>query len=373
MANKGITLVSESMGSKPFRPDFLQQASANFSVGFAEGLAGNIDGAIGKTLADKILADKLNFYIGYVSGVLKGLLGGLTSLLKLAADLAKFAEATSMPQIMVALAAEGYLTLTSQAHRATRALQIAKARQVAGLVVDLINEISSRPALYISKSRASGGVLGGELAVYVNTSAKDKSAPELGKFFGEIVGRVLFEILIFIVMAAISGGGGEAARGGLALGEVVQGSRTYGGLLKKLMEVLEEMPAIRKLVAELFEARGFTTAAKAAEAVDGGDVFRIAREAVIKAPGSAAEKALALEKIFSETTAAGASWSAKREAAVGCEALFTGEGAPWGLIVDSNGALWQTKNIGTAGRYASEGGKFTYMPDFTNWTQIVPK
>lgn len=366
-------LLPADIASRPFPADFLQQASGHFAVGFAEGLVTKTDADLGKTLSDKILADKLNFYTGYVSGVVTGLVGGLTSLLKLLYDVAQFAEATSMPNVVRALAKEAYLTLTDKAHRTMRALQIEKARKTASLVAGLIQEISAKPMLYVSKSRSAGVVLGAELAAHINTGAREKSASQLGTFFGEIVGRVLFEILIFVVLAAISGGGGEVARGGLALGEAAEGSKTYAGLLKRLMEVLEEMPAIRKLVAELFEAKGLTSAARAAEAVDGTEVFRIAREAVIRAPGTAAQKALALERTFAETTATGASWSAKRSSALGCEALFTGEGAPWGLIVDSNGVLWQTKNIATAGRYGVEGGKFQFIPDFAHWVQVVLK
>lgn len=371
--SKAAILLPQDIASRPFPPDFLQQASANFSVGFAEGISAKIDGDFGKTLTDKILANKLDFYGGYVTGLISGLLGGLTSLLKLLCDVAQVAHAMSIPQVMTTLAKEAYLTLTSQAHRTLRAMQIEKAQQTANLVASVIREISSKPMLYVSKSRSSGVLLGGELAAYINKDAKEKSASQLGVFVGEIVGRVLFEILIFIILAAISGGTGEAARGGLAIGEVAEGSKTYAGLLKKLMEVLEEMPAIRKLVAELFEAKGLTSAAKAAEAVDGTEVFRIARQAVLKAPSNAAEKALALEKIFSETTATGASWSAKRGSAVGCEAIFTGEGAPWGIIVDGNGVLWESKNIANSGRFGVEGGKFQYIPDFTKWVQSIPK
>jgi hypothetical protein len=364
------TLIPEELGSKPFPVDFLQQASVNFSVGFAEGLVAKIDGSLGKELSDKILAKKLDFYIGYVTGVLKGLLGGLVSLLTLLYDVAKMSASVSLPGAMASLATEAYQVMTSSTHREMRKLQIETAQKLIALFTGILNEIKNRPMLYISSSRSSGVVLGSELAVYINVSARNSSASQLGVFTGEIVGRVLFEIIIFIVMAMVTGGAGEAARGGLALGEGAEGAKTYAGLLKKLMEVLEEMPAIRKLIAELFEAKGLSVGTKAAEAVRAKEVLQVAKQAASSASMSAGEKAAALEKVFTEISAADTSWHFKRRRALGCQALFTGEQRPFGLLVDNQGVLWETLDFHVAGKYGEAGGAFQYVPDFAKWDRV---
>ncbi len=364
------TLIPEELGSKPFPVDFLQQASVNFSVGFAEGLVAKIDGSLGKELSEKILASKLDFYIGYVTGVLKGLLGGLVSLLTLLYDVAKMAQSVSMPGVMASLASEAYLVMTSSTHREMRKLQIETARKLAALFAGILKEIKNSPMLYVSKSRSSGVLLGSELAIYINDSARKNSASQLGVFSGEIVGRVLFEIIFFIVMAMATGGAGEAARGGLALGEGAEGAKTYAGLLKKLMEVLEEMPAIRKLIAELFEAKGLSVGTKAAEAVEAKEVMRVAKQAASRVSMNAGEKVAALEKVFTEISAADTSWSFRRGPAVGCKALFSGEAQPFGLLVDNQGVVWETKNFREAGTFDRVEGVFQYVPDFAKWARV---
>lgn len=75
------------------------------------------------------------------------------------------------------------------------------------------------------------------------------------------------------------------------------------------------------------------------------------RDVAVKAELSAAEKATALEGIFREITAADTTWRASRGLVLGAEALFTGDARPFGLLVDSQGGVWQTKNMVSSSTY----------------------
>jgi hypothetical protein len=248
-------IVPEHIAAKPYSPDFLTKAAAAFATGFATGLSSRLDSSVAKTVCNKILADKHGFYQGYLTGVLTGLLGGLTSLLELIVDLAKISYTVSMPNVLMAIAKEGYLLLTDDTHMALRQMQLKQAQETARAVAEIITDIQARPTVYIATSQSSGLVLGLELAAYVEAEAERQSAQELGKTYGNIVGRVLFEIIVFLVLAAVTGGSGEGARAGMAAGQAAKGSGRFARLFKKLMDVLEEMPAIKNLIKKVVPRR----------------------------------------------------------------------------------------------------------------------
>lgn len=250
-----LIIVPEHIAATPYSPDFVTTAAAAFATGFATGLSSRLDSSVARTVCNKILADKLGFYLGYVTGVLTGLLGGLTSLLELIADLAKISYTVSMPNVLWAIAKEGYLLLTDDTHRALRQMQLKQAQETARAVKEIIADIQARPTVYIGTSHSSGLVLGQELAAHVEAEAERQSAPELGKTFGNIVGRVLFEIILFLVLAAVTGGSGEGPRAAMAAGQAAKGSGRFARLITKLMDALEEMPAIRNLIRKVLPRR----------------------------------------------------------------------------------------------------------------------
>jgi hypothetical protein len=338
-----------------------------FSAGFADGLAANIDLSIGQVIKDKILADKFGFYRNYLYGELTGLIGGLKSLWETLVSLIDVAVDTSPPAMVIWIARETYLNLTSAAHRKLRVMQATKAKRVAEAIAAIIVEIQHNPSLYLAKTRTGGYVLGAALAAEVKADAREKSASELGELFGKIIGRVLFEIIFMIVLAMATGGAGDAARAGAAIGEAAtEGGTALSRLIAKLSEVLEGLPAIRRLIIELLEEK---VAAGATDVV-GREIFAIARDVAVKSELSAAEKASALEGIFREISAADASWQANRGPVLGAEAFFTGDARPFGLIVDSQGAVWQTKNIAEGGKFVMDGGQLKYLPDFSKWILV---
>jgi hypothetical protein len=338
-----------------------------FAAGFADGLAANIDPSIGQVLKDKILGDKLGFYGGFLYGELTGLVGGLRSLLETIINLLELAAEVSPPAMLVWIAREAYQNLTDSAHRRLRLMQATKAKQVAEAVAKIIYEIQVHPTLYLAKTRSGGRVLGAALASEVSADARDKSASELGLSFGKLVGRVLFEIIFAIVLAMVTGGAGDAARVGAAIGEAAtEGGTALGRLISKLSEVLEGIPAIRRLIITLLEEQ----AAAGATDVVGREIFALARDVAVKSELSAAEKASALEKIFLEINAEDSSWMARRGPVKGAEAIFTGDARPFGLIVDSEGGIWQTKNIVESGKFIKDGSELKYLPDFAKWTQL---
>ena len=350
---------------QPFGSSTLNAMAGEFSAGFAEGLAGRLSPSVGRIAAAKIRSDPVGFYTAYLGGFVTGLVSGLKSLLGALVSVARLAEAVSVPGLVRTSLKESWLLLTSESHRDLRRLQVAQAKRLALAVAGLIREIEARPAIYVDKSRYVGVVLGQELAAYITDQALSDSASELGAVIGRVVGQVAFEIIVAILLLLVSGGAGNVLRGIRIFGQAGEGASAYARLIARLGDVLEGIPALRRLIIEGLEGLAATS-----ETVVGRDVFQIARQVVARSDLNALQKANLLESIFSEITAADASWSASRGPAFGAEAMFTGETRPFGLIVDKQGVVWTTKDVDAAGGIARVDGKLQYVPDLTKWVQV---
>src|SRR5262249_44740065 len=142
---------------------------------------------------------------------------------------------------------EGYLILTSEARRDFYRMQARQAQQMAAKLLAIIREIQARPMAYIAKSQYAGALIGREVAGAIATRIETASAEELGKDVGTLVGRVMFEIIVAVVLAACTGGTGEAARGATLVAEAGEEGAEMARLVKTLGEGLEEAPALRRL------------------------------------------------------------------------------------------------------------------------------
>src|SRR5262249_1951074 len=232
----GIALIDDFTLARPYQPDFLTMAATNFALGFAEGVGAGLAGrpALARIARDKVMAQPLNFYRGYTTGVFIGLLGGLKSLLSLIADVAKLANAVSPPKLVEKLIKESYLLLTSEARRDFYRMQARQAKQMAAKLLAIIREIQARPMAYIAKSQYAGALIGREVAGAIATRIETASAEELGKDVGTLVGRVMFEIIVAVVLAACTGGTGEAARGATLVAEAGEEGAEMARLVKTL-------------------------------------------------------------------------------------------------------------------------------------------
>jgi hypothetical protein len=235
------------------------------------------------------------------------------------------------------------------------------------MLAKLITEVNSRPNDYITNSRGAAIVIGREVANQINKNVAEGSASTIGDTVGRIIGRVVFEILLTVILAMISGGAGGAVKGGMAMGEATRGGSVYARLAARLEEVLEGLPALRKIIIEMLGELPAN-----AERILGREVFSKVKEAIIRSGANPADKARALELCLEEIHAADSSWKAIKSSTAAGEIMWTGEGRPFGLLMDSSGVLWQTANVAEAGRYGTMGGKFGYIPDLAKWSRLGP-
>jgi hypothetical protein len=254
-------LLPDALSARPYPDDFIQAAALQFSAGFAEGVAGRLQGSLAKTASDKVLADPVGFYRGYVTGALAGLLSGLLELLKTLAMLAGVAKAVSMPNVMFVIAKECVLLIADKSQRELRAMQIEKAKRTAKAVAAVLMEIQAHPSVYLAKSRNAGVMIGSQCATAISAEIQTASAEELGKDVGKLVGRVMFEVVVAVVLAVVTGGTGDAARAGTLVAEAGEEAGNVTRLVKVLGEGLEETPALRRLATAASEGESLATKA----------------------------------------------------------------------------------------------------------------
>jgi hypothetical protein len=260
VTEKNNTLVlPDEVIARPFQPDFVQAAAAEFSTGFVQGATSRLQGALAKTASDKILADPVGFYRGYTSGVLSGLLSGLVELLKTLTMLSEVAQAVSMPNVIIAIVKECVLLITDEKQRELRKMQVERAKQTAKAVTAVIMEIQYRPSVYLAKSRNAGILIGREVADSISTRIQSASPEELGKDVGKVVGRVMFEVIVAVILAVATGGAGDAARAGTLVAEAGEEAGSVARLVKVVGEGLEETPALRRIAAAASEGKALGT------------------------------------------------------------------------------------------------------------------
>jgi hypothetical protein len=226
-------------------------------------------------LEAKLAADPQGFQIGYAKGVLRGLLAGLQNLWKTVVTLFELGINWSPPAIVFQLTREAAKLLSSKMHRELRKRQLDEAKAIAGLVSDTIADIAVRPSDYVVLSDSVGGALGKQAGLWFAEDFLKRSAPEIGEAVGSVVGQVLFEIIVQLLLIAFTEGVGNAARGGVAVGEAtgmaIGEASATGGRISRLggaiIEALERAPGLRRLMRILSEMRAGLALADA-EAVE---------------------------------------------------------------------------------------------------------
>ena len=167
-------------------------------------------------LESKLAADPQGFQTGYARGCLRGLFAALRNLWKTVVSIFDLAINWSPPAVASRLAREAVMLLAS---RELRARQFDEAKAIASLVSDTVADIAVRPSDYVVLSTSVGEALGKEAGLWFAEDFLQRSAPEIGEAVGNVVGQVMFEIIVQLLLVAFSEGVGNAARGGMAVGE----------------------------------------------------------------------------------------------------------------------------------------------------------
>jgi hypothetical protein len=202
-----------------------------------------------------------------------------------------------------AIVEETVRNIVDEAHRAERARQLEQAQEIGEAIVQLIGEMITDRAFMISHGEELGEIAGRASGRWFSTDFMAMDTFDKGFLIGRIEGRILFEIL-----ALFLGPEEWIARGGVLIG---QGVRVSARLSRALLELIERIPALRRLMTAIREGALAAREAAAAEralAETGeaiSDASRIGDEAsdLVRA-GDATEDAAGASRL--ETPGAGA-------------------------------------------------------------------
>jgi hypothetical protein len=228
-----------------------QTALDEFGAGFRTGAASQIPDKWVLDLLNKILDDQNGFKFGYAKGVLSGLWAGLKNLFTTIVDLFQLGISLSPTAMASKALNEAFFLLTDSAHRELRKRQIEQARRIAAATKATIEDIARNPEDYIVLSRDIGDAVGRSAGTWFREDFLKKSATEIGEIIGSIVGQVLFEIILQIVIELTTAGVGNAARGGLAVGEGARGGSRVAQLVEYLKPLLRRMKGLQKFLRAL--------------------------------------------------------------------------------------------------------------------------
>jgi hypothetical protein len=232
-------------------------AMQEFGAGFRAAAAGQIPDRWAVDLSNKILADQIGFQLGYAKGVLSGLLAGLKNLFTMVVGLFQLALSLQPSAIAAKVVTESFFLLTDAAHRELRKRQIDQAQKIAVAAKATIEDINRNPGDYLVLSREIGESLGRSAGKWVTEDFLKKSAVEIGEIVGSIVGQVLFEIILQVVIELTTAGVGNAARGGLAVGEGARGGSRVAEMIEYLKPLLKRTKGLQKFLrALLMDERG---------------------------------------------------------------------------------------------------------------------
>jgi hypothetical protein len=239
-----------------------QVAIAEFTAGFRAGAASQIPDSWAAELSKKIMDDPIGFQLGYSKGVLSGLWAGLKNLFTTIIDLFELSLNLSPIAISFKAVNEAFFLLTDAAHRELRKRQIAEAQAIASAAKATIEDIGRNPGDYIVLSKEIGEALGRTAGRWFTKDFLQKSAMDIGEIIGWIVGQILFEIILQIVIELTTAGVGNAARGGLAVGEGARGGSRVASMIDALKPLLRRVKGLQKFITLLLGEK------RAAQAVD---------------------------------------------------------------------------------------------------------
>lgn len=209
-----------------------------FTAGFIGSAMLQLRPAEFNRLKDQIAAEPFEFAMGSTLGLLEGAIGGLWDNIS---GLAELAWKLSMFHHLYEAGKEAQAWWNDPAKYAAEKAQSWKdAREMAAGLSDLITAMIKDPA-FLTEHGYELGVLAGEHAAdWFNDDFMARDAGDKGLTVGKVAGRVVIEIALLFL-----GPEEWIARGATAVG---QGVRISGRLAKAIIELMEKVPGLARLM-----------------------------------------------------------------------------------------------------------------------------
>ena len=250
----------------------------NFIDGIKDGAKSTLPADLLLDLERKVAQDPGGFELGFAKGCVGGLGTGFVSLLKALGEILVVGIALSLPVVLFQQAYESVMLLTSPTYSKMKMRENAWARKALSVTQDTIRDIAVHPNDYLMFGNNVGVALGQFAGTWVAQDFLQRQAAKIGEDIGFVLGRVLFEIVIQLFLAASTEGAGntaragaevgeaaKAVRAGISLGEGAQGGARIAGLAQRLKALALGRPGIRRLILALLnDERGAIFLADAA-------------------------------------------------------------------------------------------------------------
>ena len=194
---------------------------------------------------------------GVFAGVPVGALHGLRDLILGLVELVKLAYYLSPVGLTHLAVEEAARSVLVEGHTEERARQLEQAQEIGEAIVQLIGEMIVDRAFMLTHGEELGEIAGRASARWFSTDFMAMSTFDKGYLIGTLEGRILFEIL-----ALFLGPEEWIARGAVLIGE---GVRISARLSRALLELIERIPALRRLITAIREGSVAAREAAAAE------------------------------------------------------------------------------------------------------------
>jgi hypothetical protein len=231
-------------------PQLSSQLVSEFAAAFRRAAANSVPDNWLLKIDATIRSDPKGFKTAYGAGVLTGILAGLKGLV----DSLESIGAVPLKLYFGSDNIEhGRFMLTNAAQIELRKRQLHQAKIIARVSSASIEDIALNPGDYVDMSVEMGTGLGIQAGEWFTSEFVNKTAPELGKTIGLIVGQITFELILFIIFEFTTAGLGEAARGAMVVGDGTKGGTRFAAILERLKGLLRRMKGVQR-VARAMEA-----------------------------------------------------------------------------------------------------------------------
>ncbi len=209
-----------------------------FTAGFIGAAMLQLRPAEFNTLKDQIAREPVDFAMGTTLGIIEGALGGLWDNV---AGLAELLWKLSVFHHVYTVGKEAKDWWNDPAKYAAEKAQSWKdAKEMAGGLADLITAMMKDPAFMTEHGYELGKVAGEHAADWFNGEFMAMNVGDKGELVGKVAGRVVIEIALLFL-----GPEEWIARGAVAVG---QGIRISGRLAKAIIELMEKVPGLARLM-----------------------------------------------------------------------------------------------------------------------------
>jgi hypothetical protein len=270
---RALAQLSLAKGAAGDPKELAAAASISFTIGFVEGAQYEIRPKDWREINAEINAHPILFQMGAMAGTVEGALEGIWDAVMGLLDLLHLAIQLSP----VGLASRGVKELTDylrdpEAYRKQMGESQAKVTALATAFKELIEKVAKDPTFLSTAGEEFGKLIGRQTGDWFSGAFKEKSTFEKGRTVGGVWGRMAIEIAMLFL-----GPEEWVARGATAAGQAARGSSK---VRRAILEIIEHIPALKKL----YEARQLAKAARvehgAADAARGaGKAEHVAEDA----------------------------------------------------------------------------------------------